>query len=343
VSVETAPPALEGGLRRRVLLWAAHVALRATLTVSPKPAVLIVRKTLAPASGDRLKRALDKHAPDGVLALTDERYGDAAEMVMDVVRPGHDDGSPPLPLVLWVHGGGWVAGSKDELLGYCKIIASQGYVVAAPDYSLVPGSRYPTPLRQLMQALGHLQRNAGRYRADTARIVIAGDSAGAQLAAQLGALVTTPGYASAVGVAPAITASQLRGVVLACGPYDLGLLCRRGMPVVRDFVTAVMWAYSGTRRFRDDPRFATWSVANHVTPAFPPALITVGNRDWLRPHSELLAGALSRHGVQAETVFFADDHRPRVEHEYQFFLDRGEAALFLERMLTFLEQRLGQW
>lgn len=203
----------ERTLRTRALLWAAHVAVRATLTVSPVVVVAISRKVYA-AGGDRIRRALD-------------------------------------------------------------------------------------------------------------------------------ALVTTPGYDAAVGVAPAITASQLRGLILACGPYDLGQMSRAPEPLARDSVLAFGWVYSGTRRFLDDPLFATWSVANYVTPAFPPALITVGNADGLRPQSELLAGELRRHGVQAETVFFAEDHEPPMDHEYQFGLDTSEAALFLERMLIFLKERLG--
>jgi acetyl esterase/lipase len=59
----------------------------------------------------------------------------------------------------------------------------------------------------------------------------------------------------------------------------------------------VLWAYSGRRRYLEDPAFATCSVTNHVSPAFPPALITAGTVDPLRPHSELM--------VKLERVFLA--------------------------------------
>jgi len=259
-------------------------------------------------------------------------------MLLDVVRPASIAGS--LPLVLWLHGGAWIGGSKDELRGYCKRLASGGYVVAAPRYSLAPEHRYPTPLRQTMRALQYLQESAGRYSIDPARIAIGGDSAGAHIAAQIGALATTPGYAEAVGVAPTVTAGQLRALVLACGPYDLGLVDRVSTGAGRRLVKAVLWAYSGRRHFAGDPYFATASVVDHVTAAFPSALITVGNGDPLRAHSELLVERLRAQGVEPVALLYPETHEPPLNHEYQFDLDTGEGQLFLECMLAFLHQQL---
>ena len=74
---------------------------------------------------------------------------------------------------------------------------------------------------QVMRALDHVQADATRLQVDPTRFAIGGDSAGAQIAAQAGALVTTDGYAGMVGVEPTIARDQLWALVLACGPYDL--------------------------------------------------------------------------------------------------------------------------
>ncbi len=333
-----APPR-RGGVGERILRRCLPVALRASLLVSPRPAALLVRRVFA-SNGAELARALEKHAPADVEALVDERNGDGPDLLLDVFRPATPDG--PLPLVLWVHGGGFVGGAKEELAGYFKRIARHGYVVAAPRYSLAPEHRYPTPPRQMTQALDHLQANAERYGIDPDRIALAGDSAGAHIAGQLAALVTTAGYADAVGVRPTITAAQLRAVVVACGPYDLRLADQASSPAGRRFIQIVLWAYSGKRRFRADPRFAQWSITDNVTSAFPPTLITVGNADPLRPHSEALLEKLRGLGVEVEALFFPDDHEPRLGHEYQFDLDTDAGQRFLERLLAFLQQRLGR-
>ncbi len=168
----------------------------------------------------------------------------------------------------------------------------------------------------------------------------AGDSAGAQIAAQIGSLVTTPGYAEAVGIEPAITrspAARTRARLRALRPRLAG---KAGTPEGRRFLTTVLWAYSGKRRFAQDPAFATLSVVDHVTSAFPPALITVGNADPLRQHSEVLVERLRERGAEPETLFFPDDHEPPLGHEYQFDLDTAAGRLCLERVLAFLGQRL---
>jgi acetyl esterase/lipase len=341
VTTDTAPPfvheSAQQGVGHRILLWCIGAGLRVSLLFSPRPGALLVRRVFA-AGGAKTAAALAKHAPADVVVTLDERYGDEPDMLLDLYRPA--EANTPLPLVVWVHGGGFVGGAKEELAGYFKLLARAGYSVAAPRYSLAPEHRYPTPPRQVMQALAHLQADAERLQVDPTRIVLAGDSAGAHIAAQLGAIVTTPGYADEVGVAPAITPEQLRGLVLACGPYDLGL-ARHGSAFGRRLVQIVLWAYSGERDFLENPTFAAWSIGDHLTSAYPPTLLTVGNADPLRRHSEVLAERLRSHGVDTETLFFPEDHAPPLGHEYQFDLDGDAGQRFLRHALGFLERRLG--
>lgn len=314
-------------------------AVTASLVVSPRPAALLLRRLFA-ASGAQGAERLARHAPPAgaVASLLDERYGKGADALLDVHRPTAVTGS--LPLLFWVHGGAFCGGTKDELADYFRLVASKGYVVAAPRYSLAPEHRYPTPVHQTMEALDFLQLNAGRLGIDPERIVLAGDSAGAHIAAQLGALVTTPGYASELGVTPTVDPAQLRALVLACGPFDRALANTATTAAGRQFVRIVLWAYSGTRGYLTDPEFASWSVTEHLTPAFPPTFLTVGNADPLRPHSELLAERLRAVGVATETLFFPEDHEPALGHEYQFDLDNEAGRLFLDRAFTFLGARV---
>ena len=329
-------PASRGGLAELMLRAVVPVSVRVSLWVSPRPAALLVRRVFA-VGGANTAAALDRHARPDVVALVDERYGDEPDMLLDVYRP--ESAIAPLPLVLWVHGGGFVGGAKEELAGYCKLLARDGYVVAAPRYSLAPEHRYPTPPRQMMQALAYLQSSAERLLIDPDRIAVGGDSAGAHIAAQLAAAGTTPGYAAAVGISAAITAAQLRGVVLACCPFDLGL-ARQSIEAGSRFVQIVLWAHSGRRRFVGDPAAAAWSVTDNLTSSFPPTLVTVGNADPLRPHSGLLVEKLRAHGVSVETVFFPDDQQPPLGHEYQFDLDTEPGQVFLDRLRAFLRERL---
>jgi acetyl esterase/lipase len=243
---------------------------------------------------------------------------------LDVYHPAQ--GTSALPTIVWFHGGGFFAGDRAHVANYLKILAARGYTTVAVGYSLAPGSHYPTPLRQGNAALEYLVRHAERLRVDPRRFLLAGDSAGAQLAAQLANIVTSAAYAAKVGIAPSIAPGQLRGVILHCGVYDLDL----GPP--GHFMRTAAWSYSG----RKDAKLAEISVARYVTAEFPPAFISVGNGDALEPHSRALARALVEAGVKVDALFFPEDHEPELPHEYQFNLDTEAGRLALERTLRFL-------
>jgi len=309
--------------------------LRASLLVSPRPAALLLRRAFA-RSGKELAQKLAPHVPAGIDATVDERYGDGADALLDVLRPAA--ATEPLPALVWVHGGAFVGGSKDELRGWFSVVAANGYAVVAPRYSLAPEHRYPTPPRQVMTALAHVQRNAGRLGIDATRIVLGGDSAGGHIAAQVAALATDPVYAEAVGIEPTLAPERLRGAVLACGAFDL-TVTNAPTAAGRRFLTTVLWAYSGKRDFLGVPGFANASIVDHVSPAFPPSFVTVGNADPLREHSETLVERLRANGVEVETLFYPAGHEPPLGHEYQFDLDTAEGRLFLDRMLAFLAVR----
>jgi acetyl esterase/lipase len=307
------------------------------LRLSPWPAALAIRLAFD-YGGASTSRALEKHVPKGVSQQLDLRYDEAdGDALLDVFYPSAlDGGSKALTTVVWIHGGGWIAGSKNEIANYLRILAARGYTVAAMDYSLAPGKLYPTPVRQANAALGYLVRNAGKLHIDPARLVLAGDSAGAQIAAQAANLVSSPEYARTVGIEPAISRSQLKGVILHCGAYDAG---REPYDELFSFRKAMVWAYHGGRNFASDPRFDPFSVVRYVTPAFPPAFISAGNADSLLPQSRAFAAALAKARVEVDSLFFADDRKPPLPHEYQFNLDTEAGREALELTVKFLAAR----
>lgn len=316
-----------------VVLVAAYLALR----YSPWPAAIVIRWGFD-YGGAATARALEKHVPPGVAAQRDLRYDEADEDArLDLYYPASIEGTGKAQLtVVWIHGGGWIAGSKDQIANYLRILAAHGYTVAAVDYSLAPLKHYPTPVRQVNAALGYLTRNAQRLHIDPDRLVLAGDSAGAQIAAQVANLASVPAYAEATGVAPAIRRRQLVGVILHCGAYEVG---KDPYEELFSFHKAMVWAYHGGRDFAGDPAFAPFSVLRYVTSAFPPAFISAGNADPLLRHSVELAQALTRAGVKVDSLFFPADRKPALPHEYQFNLDTDAGREALDRTLAFLASR----
>jgi acetyl esterase/lipase len=281
--------------------------------------------------GEETAQKLARYGPAGVAAILDQQYDSGNSAVaVDVYRPA---GAPqPRTTVVWIHGGGWLAGSKEQLGNYARILAARGFTVAVVGYSLAPKSTYPTPVKQVNTALGYLVRNADRLGIDPSRLVLAGDSAGAQIALQVATLIAQPAYAQTMGIAPTLTRDRLAGLLLYCGIYRMEK---------RDEEISVLaieyWAYSGTRSFIRDPHFATAWVLDRVNGDFPPAFISIGNGDELRPQSIALADALEKHGARVDRLIFPEDHTPRLPHEYQFDFERPEAQQALDRSVAFLE------
>jgi acetyl esterase/lipase len=137
-----------------------------------------------------------------------------------------------------------------------------------------------------------------------------------------------------------LAAGALRGVVLCCGIFDLGRVPDTGP--FRHVLGAIGWAYSGSRRFRDDDAFtASVDVGAHVTAAFPPAFVTAGGVDPLEPQSRVFAALLEERGIPVEALFFEQGDGPPLGHEYQLELDTDDGAAAFERIVAFLRARVG--
>ena len=293
-------------------------------------------KTVFESGAKKANKALEKHLPEILPLVFTEHYDlNDKDAFLDVYYPD-DTSQVALPTVVWVHGGGWIAGHKSEMSNYYKILAARGFTVVSVDYTLAPKQHYPYQINQLNKALEFLVANAEKLRIDTTRLFLAGDSGGASIVAQYANILTVDSYAKMVGIEPLINKQQLVGVLLYCGVYDIEMFNVKGS--FGWFIKTIGKAYSGNKNFLTLPYFKTISVINYVSADFPPAYISVGNDDPLAQHSIQLARKLSDLGVPVDTLFFEENYRPKQPHEYQSSLDTEAGSLTLERSIEFLKQ-----
>jgi acetyl esterase/lipase len=311
------------------------VVIFIAFSVSPKPGAHLIR-ILFNKKGRRVNQALASKVPATVSAVLNEQYDlHDPDAFLDLYYPtALNQNNQLLTTVVWIHGGGWVAGDKEQTANYCKILAARGFIVVAIDYSLAPEKNYPLPVRQANAALAYLTKNALRLHIDKNHFVLAGDSGGAHIAAQVANLISSSGYATLLGISPALDRSDLAGIILYCGPYDTGKADVDG--ALGRFVTTVLWSYSGTKDFMHDPYFATANLVNYLTKDFPPTFISVGNDDPLAAQSYELADDLRKLGVSVDTLFFRKDDIPSLPHEYQFNLDIDAGKMALDSCTFFL-------
>ncbi|MGV9746467.1 alpha/beta hydrolase [Rhodococcus zopfii] len=330
----------------------------ASFALTPTPGALVVRTVFERTARD-LTAKLEVGAPTtDLVADVSYRGEDPRRFARPVddpprfARPVDDPDAyldvytPPgtttaLPTIVWTHGGAWLSGDRTNYAGYYRRLAAAGFTVVSIGYSLAPEHRYPTPVHQLNDAHAYLAEHAEELHIDPDRLVLAGDSAGAQLSAQLAAAITDPDYAAVLGITPALAPEQIRGVVLNCGIYDVPAMGGSG-GLIGWGVKQALWAYTGSRNFASSEAAAQMSTLRWVTAEFPATYITGGNGDPLtNTQSKPLAAKLTDLGAAVDTLFYPDDHTPELGHEYQFDLSLEDARIALDRTIEFARKVTG--
>jgi acetyl esterase/lipase len=209
------------------------------------------------------------------VAARDAAYGHDPRQRLDVYVPAA--ASPaPRPVIVFFYGGSWSSGVKNGYGFVGRALAARGFVVAIPDYRLVPQVRFPGFLEDGAAAVRWMRVHAAQFGGDPDRIVLAGHSAGAYNAAMLALDRQWLGADRAA----------VRGLIGLAGPYDF-------LPLDGPIVQAAFGQAT-------DP--AATQPVNFVTAQAPPAFLATAGKDMLvRPsNSDSLAARLRAAGVAVE-------------------------------------------
>ncbi len=286
----------------------------------------------------------ERHGVDVVRNLAYAEDSDRPEHRLDVYRPR--DAREKLPAVLYVHGGGFRILSKDTHWVMGLAFARRGYVVFNVGYRLAPTHRFPAAVEDVSAAFEWMVRHAGEWGADLDRLVIAGESAGANLA--MGLTFSTlferdEPFAKRVhetGVVPKI-------VLPACGIHQVtdGARFLRRKPhlprVVLDRIEEVEHAYLGsdptrhgtTLDFADPLLWAERaSPPKRPLPAF---FLPVGTRDPVLDDTRRMAKALRDLGAVAEDRYYVGE-----VHAFHAFAFRKRARQCWADTYAFLDAHL---
>lgn len=220
--------------------------------------------------------------PSGTRRLASAlRYGPQDKQLLDLYGPAAPG---PHPLVVFYYGGAWTAiGDRRDFGFAARALASLGYLVAVPDYRVLPEVAYPGFLDDCALAVHWLLDSVSAYGGDPSRVALGGHSAGAYNAAMLS---LDPRYD---------LRGKLKAVAGLSGPYDF-----------YPFTEAI-----GRRTFGHVPDGPATQPIAHVTAEAPPMFLGHGNRDTLvGPHNpESLSKRLHAVGVPAEV-----HHYPSLGH-----------------------------
>lgn len=266
-----------------------------------------------------------------ITTVSDLTYGTEPNSDLDIYYP--TDAQTPLPVVVYIHGGGFIGGDKSAVQPFAMAIANEGYLVANINYGFAPEQPYPTAVTQVNQALDYVAEQIADYGGDSDRLFIAGNSAGAQLTSQVAALITNESFATQMDLQPTITPEQLKGVVLINGIYNMQTLRETGFPNIGQF----MWAYTGAREFETYHRLNEISTIEHVTADYPPVFITAGDIDPLQSQTLAMIDELNDNDIDVTSALFTDQNMG-LDHDFILNLDQPTSEATFSQLIAFLNQ-----
>ncbi|MGO8925925.1 MAG: alpha/beta hydrolase fold domain-containing protein [Limisphaerales bacterium] len=239
--------------------------------------------------------------PPEVKALRDLEYGKASgrAMLLDLYLPEKAD--KPSPLIIWIHGGAWMAGSKNEPSPALRF-TTDGYAVAQVGYRLSQEAKFPAQIHDCKAAVRWLRANAAQYNLDPNKFVAWGASAGGHLVALLG---TSGGVAELEGDDNDLKeSSRVQAVLDWFGPTDFLHIGDAESDLQHNAPDSPESKLVGGPLLENKDKAAKASPITYVSKDAPPFLIMHGDHDRTVPfnQSELLYAALKKAGVDVTFV-----------------------------------------
>ena len=244
---------------------------------------------------DDAKRNAGLTTPDGIERFDDIRYGEHERNVLDVYRP--KERKDRLPVIVSIHGGGWVYGNKEIMQFYCMSLAEHGFAVVNYSYRLAPEYKHPTPLEDANKVFLWVLENADAYGFDTDRIFAVGDSVGANILGLYCCLCADTAYANELSIHPPV-GFMPKGVAFNSGLYRL----IRGEEDLLDSLAEAYFTKGGT-----DDEYALIELSSRVPATFPPTFVMTANNDFLNCQAKPFYEFLLSKGIKTEYHCYGDD------------------------------------
>jgi acetyl esterase/lipase len=256
--------------------------------------------------------------PENVAVYTDVSFAKVGdkELKLDLFVPKTTN--KPVPLVVLIHGGCWLAGTRKDYDRYAVDLAKLGYAAASIDYRLSEEASYPAAVEDCRTAVQWLQAHADGYGIDSGRIALFGGSAGGHLAMYVGYAADTTTKASAR------TLGTVKAIVSLYGWSDLT------HPTVREFYWNELFF---GKKYEEAPAlYKEGSPITHVSRQSPPTLLIHGTIDTIVPPSQSVSLVQK---LEAQNVPYVYAPFLGLYHAFTIDVDANARAMyFVDRFLS---------
>jgi acetyl esterase/lipase len=262
-------------------------------------------RKLKPIVKEAFKLELTEHlAEHGIESAGKRTYlnleyvpGGHERQKLDIYLPEHGTDTGPLPVVVWIHGGAWRAGSKKNCRS--KVFLKDGYAAASINYRLSQHATFPAQIEDCKAAIRYLRANAKKYNIDPDRIGVWGSSAGGHLVALLGTTSDIKDFNKGPNLH---LSSKVQAVCDFFGPTDFTRMSDFESRMDHDAADSPESILVGGPVQENKEACKRANPITYVSRNDPPILIVHGDKDPLVPHnqSELLYEALKKVDVDVK-------------------------------------------
>lgn len=239
------------------------------------------------------KRIASQTPTPGITQITDIPYMDDSMKahLLDIYYPENTE--EKLPVIVDIHGGGWLYGYKEINKYYCLKLAEKGFLVASINYRLARNFQFIDQIADAFSAFSWLFENLKNYPADTDNIFLVGDSAGGQIVSICAAICKNKKMQKDFGVTPSLSFKAIGAI---CPAVDL---------ISPNFMMNVNLKSLLGDKPKENPLYKYMDYENVAYLGLAPFYIVTANGDFLKKQAQKLKKVLDRHGV--ENVFYYYD------------------------------------
>lgn len=277
------------------------------------------------------QKRIDSQTPTaGIEQICDIPYIEdkTREHILDIYYP--EGTTKKLPVIIDIHGGGWLYGYKEINKYYCLKLAEKGFLVASINYRLARDFQIIDQIADAFSAFAFLRDNLKDYPADTDNIFLVGDSAGGQIVSLCAAINQNEKMQRDFGVKPSLSFKAIGAI---CPAVDL---------ISPNFILNVNLKSLLGDKPKKNPLYKYMDYENVAYLGLPPFYIVTATGDFLKNQAKKLKEVLDRHGVENVFYLYEDELNGKpLQHVFSVVNPYSEpAAREIETMTEFFKSKL---
>jgi len=276
--------------------------------------------------------------PADVLRYEDIAYGNKGIYhLLDIYQPTAQ--IQPLPIIINIHGGGYVYGTKEVYKHYGCFMAKQGFTFINPNYHLAPTDKFPTQLEDINQIVEWVLANKQKYQFDTSSIFFVGDSVGAQLLSHYCAIYANANFASLFRfkIPKELT---IKAIALNCGIYDIstsGHALFNHSKIKLKGILDLLYDYLGKDFDFSDPKLRMLEAINQD---FPPTIIMTSHYDVFKDVAIPMYELLQAKSIPSKYQYFGTNGQFHIGHVFHLTINLEEAKECNQQQTDFFKSFL---